>query len=188
MKPTDQLKEEHGGVKVMLRIIGKVCERMEAGRAVPVKHFEQILEFLKVFVDTCHHAKEERCLFPAMEAVGVPREGGPIGQMLHEHELGRGFVRAMGAAARGYAGNDPGSSEAFVASARGYVELLYAHIDKEDNVLYPIADARLPAATQAALLVDFERIEEERVGHGRHEAFHKMLEAFSTEYGAGGTT
>ncbi|HEY5996796.1 MAG TPA: hemerythrin domain-containing protein [Candidatus Deferrimicrobiaceae bacterium] len=184
MKPTDQLKEEHGGVKVMLGIIGKVCDRMGAGQAIPVRHLEQILEFLKVFVDTCHHAKEEQCLFPAMEAVGVPREGGPIGQMLHEHEQGRGFVRAMGAAARGYAGNDAGSAEAFVAASRGYAELLFAHIDKEDNVLYPIADARLSPETQAALLVDFERIEEERVGQGRHEAFHKMLHALAEEYGA----
>ena len=184
MTPTEQLKDEHGGVKVMLRIIGKICDRMEAGKPVPVQHLEQILEFLKVFVDTCHHGKEEEHLFPALEASGVPREGGPIGRMLQEHEQGRAFVRGMGAASRVYAEGSPGGSDDFVSNARGYVRLLLDHIDKEDNVLYPIAETRLTAETQAALAAAFERVEEERVGHGRHEAFHALMDRLSGEYGA----
>jgi len=70
-----------------------------------------------------------------------------------------------------------------VANARGYTELLLTHIDKEDNVLYPIAEARLTAETQAALSAAFERIEEERVGHGRHEAFHALMDRLSVDYG-----
>jgi len=156
---------------------------MEEGNAVPARHLEQILEFLKVFVDTCHHGKEEEQLFPAMEAVGVPREGGPIGQLLLEHEQGRAFVRGMSAAAAAGAGGAPAAEADFVANARGYTELLLTHIDKEDNVLYPIAEARLTAETQAALSAAFERIEEERVGHGRHEAFHALMDRLSVDYG-----
>ena len=184
MSPTEQLKEEHGGVKVMLRIIGKICDRMESGKAVPVQHLEQILEFLKVFVDTCHHGKEEEHLFPALEAAGVPRDGGPIGQMLLEHEKGRAFVRGMGAAAQAYAKGASTGTTDFVTNARGYIQLLLEHIDKEDNVLYPIADARLTAEKQAALSVAFERVEEERVGHGRHAAFHALMDQLSGEYEA----
>lgn len=184
MTPTEQLKDEHGGVKVMLRIIGKICDRMESGKKVPVQHLEQILEFLKVFVDTCHHGKEEEHLFPALAAAGVPLDGGPIGRMLQEHEKGRAFVRGMGAAARAYAEGAATGAADFVSNARGYAQLLLEHIDKEDNVLYPIADARLTAETQAALSVAFERVEEERVGHGRHEAFHALMDRLRGEYGA----
>jgi len=184
MTPTEQLKEEHGGVKVMLRIIGKICDRMESGNPVPARHLEQILEFLKVFVDTCHHGKEEEHLFPALEASGIGRDGGPIRQMLLEHEQGRALVRGMGAAARAYAGGAASGAVDFVSNARGYIRLLLEHIDKEDNVLYPIADARLTAETQAALAIAFERVEEERVGHGRHEAFHALMDRLSGEYGA----
>ena len=184
MTPTEQLKEEHGGVKVMLGILGKICERMESGKPVPVQHLEQILEFLKVFVDTCHHGKEEEHLFPALKASGVPVEGGPIGRMLQEHEQGRAFVRGMGAAARAYAKGAATGAADFASNARGYTRLLLDHIDKEDNVLYPIADARLSAETQAALSAAFERVEEERVGHGRHEAFHALMDRLREEYGA----
>lgn len=184
MKPTEQLKEEHGGVKVMLGIIGKICERMDSGKPVPVEHLEQILEFLKVFVDTCHHGKEEEHLFPALEAAGFPKEEGPVGQMLREHEEGRAFVRGMSVAAKHYAEGLPGGAVEFVSNARGYIRLLLDHIEKEDTVLYPIADARLTAEMQAALSVAFERVEEERVGHGRHEAFHALMDRLQREYGA----
>ncbi|HEY3488489.1 MAG TPA: hemerythrin domain-containing protein [Candidatus Deferrimicrobiaceae bacterium] len=184
MKPTDELKEEHRGVEVMLRIIDRLCGRMTAGQAVPVQHLEQILEFLKVFVDTCHHGKEEEQLFPAMEAAGVPREGGPIGQMLFEHEQGRAFVRAMSAAAREYAGGAASGGVAFAAQARDYIGLLTGHIGKEDNVLYPLADQLLSPETQAGLSAAFARIEEERVGHGRHDAFHAMMHRLAEEYAA----
>ena len=184
MTPTEQLKEEHGGVKVMLGILGKICDRMESGKPVPVQHLEQILEFLKVFVDTCHHGKEEEHLFPALEAAGIPRDGGPIGRMLQEHEQGRAFVRGMGAAVRAYAAGDAAGTADFVSNARGYTQLLLDHIDKEDNILYPIADARLAAGTQSELSAAFERVEEERVGHGRHEAFHALMDRLRGEYGA----
>ena len=95
MKPTDQLKDEHKGISLMLQILGKVCEQIEAGIQISTEHLEKIVDFFKVFVDTCHHGKEEDLLFPAMEEAGIPREGGPIGVLLSEHEQGRGYVSAM---------------------------------------------------------------------------------------------
>lgn len=183
MKATRELKDEHGGIKVMLAIVGKVCDRLEAGQTVDPKHLGEILEFLKVFVDRCHHGKEEDHLFPAMERAGVPREGGPIGAMLHDHAAGREFIRAMGEAAPGVARGDGPAIGRFVKNARGYTELLLAHIDKEDNVLYPVAEARLPAGADAELSAAFAKVEEERVGHGRHEEFHRMMDRLKSIYG-----
>lgn len=183
MKATSELKDEHGGIKVMLEILGKVCDRLDAGQSVDPKHLEEILEFLKVFVDKCHHAKEEDYLFPAMEKAGVPKEGGPLGAMLHDHRAGRDFIRAMSDAVPGVNRGDGPAVGRFVWNARGYRELLLAHIDKEDNVLYPIAEARLPADADGALAAAFGRVEEERVGHGRHEEFHRMMDRLKSIYG-----
>lgn len=183
MKATRDLKEEHGGVKVMLAILGKVCDRLDAGQSVDPKHLEEILEFLKVFVDTCHHAKEEDHLFPAMMRAGVPKEGGPIGAMLQEHRAGREFVRGMGEAVPGVRRGDGPAVGRFVRNARGYRELLLAHIDKEDNVLYPMAERLLPGEADGALAAAFEKVEEERVGHGRHEEFHRMMDRLKAIYG-----
>ncbi len=183
MKATRDLKEEHGGIKVMLAILGKICDRIEAGKDVDPKHVGEILEFLMVFVDKCHHAKEEDHLFPAMEKAGVPREGGPVGMMLLEHQAGRDFIRGMARAAEGLAKGDRAAAKQFAANARSYTALLLEHIDKEDNVLYPMAERRLPADADGALTAAFERVEEERVGHGRHEEFHRMMDRLKSVYG-----
>jgi hemerythrin-like domain-containing protein len=176
MFPTEQLKDEHTGIKLMLDILAKVCDRLESGERVDQRHLDQILEFLKVFVDMCHHAKEEDILFPAMERAGIPREGGPIGVMLTEHRSGRENIRGMSEAAAKLVRGDRSASSQFVQNARSYIELLLEHIEKENEILYPMADSSIPEQTQEELLADFEKVEEERVGHGKHEEFHRLLD------------
>ncbi len=182
MKATSELKAEHDGIKVMLGILGTVCDRLETGKGVDPEHIGKILEFLRVFVDTCHHAKEEDILFPALERAGIPREGGPTGVMLREHAMGRELVRGMTEALPGIRRGDAAAVTRFVRSAREYRELLLAHIEKEDTVLYPIADARLAADTDEEMARAFEKVEEERVGHGRHEEFHRMMDSLKAAY------
>lgn len=183
MESTRVLKEEHGGVKIMLGILGKVSGRLESGQTVPREDLDRILEFLKVFVDRCHHAKEEEFLFPELERAGVPREGGPIGVMLSEHEEGREFIRGMGEAAAGLGRGDRGAAQRFVLNARGYTDLLLSHIEKEDEVLFPMADRMLDEAADRRLVEEFGKVEEERVGHGRHEQFHRLMEELQETYG-----
>jgi hemerythrin-like domain-containing protein len=103
MKPTEALKKEHEAIKLMLRILEEVSERLESGEKVGPERPESILEFIRVFADKCHHGKEEGLLFPAMEKVGIPRARGPIGVMLFEHKEGRNFVKGMSEAVEKYA-------------------------------------------------------------------------------------
>src|SRR5512133_2080621 len=95
MKATQQLRDEHEGVSIMLDVLEEICKKWETTASIDEEHFGGMLEFLKVFVDRCHHAKEEELLFPALVAAGVP-ENGPIAVMLQEHEMGRGYTRVMG--------------------------------------------------------------------------------------------
>ena len=99
MTPAEQLREEHQGITLMLKILEKVCAKMEAQGKVNPDHLERIVEFFRIFADKCHHGKEEDLLFPEMEKAGIPREKGPIGVMLAEHSQGRGFVQGMAEAA-----------------------------------------------------------------------------------------
>ena len=161
----------------MLDIMQALGARIKAGVAVPVAELLGILDFLKVFVDKCHHGKEEDILFPALEAAGMPRDNGPIGVMLHEHTLGRGHIRDMDAALAG----SP-DLLGFVAQAQAYSELLTQHIAKENTVLFPMAERLLGMPALTAMHDAFERLEAERIGPGRHEAFHQLLDNLATAY------
>ena len=151
MRATDQLKAEHEGIRMMLRILDRICLKLESGQDVDLNHLEQILEFFRVFVDRCHHGKEEELLFPELEAAGVPKEGGPIGQMLLEHDNGRGYVRGMAEAVAEYKSGNKNAFKEIVTNARSYVEMLESHIQKENMILFSIADSRLSEESQSRL-------------------------------------
>ena len=182
MKATEQLRAEHEGIRLMLRIMEAICLKLESGDRVDPEHLEKIVEFLRVFVDRCHHGKEEDLLFPAMEAAGVPKQGGPLGVMLAEHDIGRGHVRDMVAALERYRAGDGQAALQLATHAREYIAFLNQHIEKENNVLFPMADAHVPASEHDQLYEDFEKLEEEQIGPGVHEQFHKLLDQLSKTY------
>ena len=182
MRPTEDLEAEHRGIERMLAILDTISGRLEAGQAVDTGHLDQILEFIQVFADRCHHAKEEDLLFPAMASMGISQEGGPIGVMLHEHGLGREHVREMAGALAGAADGGRAASQAFSEHARAYAQLLRQHIDKEDHVLYPLAERLLGREEDERLYEGFERVETDVIGAGRHEEFHRLLDRLEETY------
>ena len=182
MKPTQELSSEHQAILVMIRILEKMSDRLEAGESVDAGHLEQAVDFIKVFADKCHHGKEEDLLFPEMAKAGIPKEGGPLGVMLREHVEGRNFVKAMGEAAAALKKGDREAGARFARNARGYGALLTQHIFKEDNILYPMADGRLLDMQQDRLAACFAEVEDKVIGHGRHEAYHRLLKELEAVY------
>ena len=93
-KATEILSDEH---RVIERVLGVLEQLTRLPVSDSLMRWQKALEFFRHFADECHHFKEEKVLFPAMEAHGIPNEGGPIGMMLAEHEEGRAHVRSMSA-------------------------------------------------------------------------------------------
>ena len=149
--PTDVLRAEHTIILRGLDLLEAAAGRIEGGAPPPDGWWEEVLAFLRAFADRNHHAKEEDLLFPSMIQAGVPSGGGPIDVMREEHEQGRALIRAM-AESRG---------AARAANAREYVALLRAHIDKENEVLFPLADAVLADEEQRKLESAFAAVEDE---------------------------
>jgi len=150
--PTEVLREEH---RVILRALGALeaaAARLAGGRPLPEGWWPEVIGLLRAFADKNHHAKEETSLFPAMVKAGVPSVGGPIEVMLEEHQRGRALVRAM----------EAGEPAARAAKAREYVTLLREHIDKENGVLFPLADAVLDEAAQRVLQHEFDAVAAEQ--------------------------
>ena len=182
MKCTQELMDEHEGIELLLRILQALSKRVARLERVPEADLKGIAEFLAVFVDKCHHGKEEEHLFPALERVGIPREGGPIGVMLAEHAQGRQIAAVLTKAFEAYRTTEEGAKERVLKSTREYCTLLTNHIQKENNVLFPMAEGRIGEEEDARLVAAFEALERERIGPGKHEAFHKMLSRLEGAY------
>jgi hemerythrin-like domain-containing protein len=176
-RATEMLSDEHRVIERVLDVMEKLTQSSVASS---LESWKKVLDFARHFADQCHHLKEEKILFPAMEKHGIPNEGGPIGMMLIEHEEGRSYVASMFAAMARVEANDEAAKESLLASARAYLRLLREHIQKEDQILFRIADDVVPAEEQKQLLRAFEEHEVGEMGTGVHEkylAIAQLLEA-----------
>ncbi|MGE5263646.1 MAG: hemerythrin domain-containing protein [Acidobacteriota bacterium] len=175
MKATQVLMDEHEGILAMLAVVEAAAYRLRDGKDVPADLFSNSVGFFRNFADKCHHGKEEAQLFPTLVERGIPNEGGPVGTMLIEHDQGRAFIRGMDEAAQRYEKGDKSAAPALIQNTLGYVRLLREHIDKENGVLFPMADQVLSDRDQDRLYEAFEVIEAEEMGPGVHERYHAMI-------------
>lgn len=183
MNPTDILKAEHRVIEQVLDCLAKIAAEAGHQGRLEVEPARDAIRFLQNFADRCHHGKEETHLFPAMEAKGLPRQGGPTGVMLCEHEQGREHIRGMEAVVEKAASGDPAAVATFRRHADGYVELLREHIGKEDHCLFGMASQIFSPAEQAKLLEQFERVESEHMGTGTHQRFLELANRLAKRYG-----
>ena len=139
MGAIDELNAEHQAIEQMLRVLRVLGHRLRLGAAVPPAHVDSMMEFLDVFVDRCHHAKEEEHLFPALAAVGVRDRGGPLEALRNEHQRGRELVGQLRAGLAKRATDPLGGGLAFAAAAEEYQGLMLLHMDKETGMLFAAA-------------------------------------------------
>lgn len=180
---TQNLMDEHRVIERMLKILNVACEKLEMGEKVSPEVFNKAIEFVRTFADGCHHGKEEDVLFPMVEKHGLPRDRGPTGVMMIEHEQGRKYIKGLAEAEEKYSKDDKTAERAVIENARGYATLLSRHIPKEDTILYPLADRMLGPDEQKELLEKFEKIEMEKIGVGKHEYYLRMITELEKELG-----
>lgn len=186
MHATEILMEEHEAILRFIDALELAAEHLATGQPVRTGFFLDAADFIKGFADGCHHHKEEGLLFPALESAGMPSEGGPVGMMLHEHDVGRAYTRAMREAAEKLHAGDAAAMAGVFENARGYAALLRQHIQKENMVLFRMADNFIQGAAADELTAAFERVEKEETGEGVHEKYLAILDELEREARAAG--
>ena len=175
-RPTEILKQEHRIIERVLTVLEREVKRLRRDKPVDLDVLRGAVEFCRGFADKCHHGKEEGLLFPAMIEHGIPEEEGPLSVMREEHEKGRRFLAGLAEGIEIWQ-RDPAQGKRLVLdNASGYTALLRSHIDKEDNILFVMAEAAIPPEKQRVLQERFEQFEREEMGGGAHEKFHEMVE------------
>ncbi|MGE5495413.1 MAG: hemerythrin domain-containing protein [Burkholderiales bacterium] len=176
-KATQDLKKEHEAILYVLQILDKMMESDNLKAESLLRYYSEVVDFLKIFADKCHHGKEENYLFKELVDKGIPNEGGPVGVMLQEHALGREYIAQMSRSL------GEKNIDGFNSATAKYRDLLRSHIDKENNVLFVMADSVLDEQAQSIMFEKFEQHEENVVGHGVHEKLHAMIDAWAAGFG-----
>lgn len=152
---TKNLEDDH----VFILQLIDTMEIMTTSFDPVVADLEEVVELIKSFADGLHHAKEESLLFPLMVEHGFSIQQGPVAMMLHEHSLGRNYVKEMAENIELFKKGDLSALAMIYHSMLGYGELLRNHIAKENNVLFRMADQALANEEQDLLCKQFQGIE-----------------------------
>ena len=79
----------------------------------------------------------------------MPRDGGPVGVMLMEHQFGRTRIAKWRKLRPLTPGGDRSSGATWANAALDYVALLRKHIAKENHILFVMAERLLSPDEQA---------------------------------------
>jgi hemerythrin-like domain-containing protein len=155
-------------IEKVIKSMAVTLELLESNKKIPESILMPVIDFSKNFTDVCHHGKEEESLFPELEKYGFPRNMGPIAVMLMEHEITRRIADKIDDSAKEYL--NTGSSAGLIANLQEYIEHVTAHLWKENNRLFVMADMRLQGnPTFGENLNEIEKAKLKKLGRTRSD-------------------
>ncbi len=153
---TQILMDEHRLILRMIALLERNAERTAKGEYTNWQFYLNGVGFIRNYADRFHHAKEEDVLFKALIKNGMPEQNSPVAAMLMEHDQGRGYVKVLEAATQAALTGTTDAAGEIVANARAYAALLREHIEKEDDVLYPLSERIIPQTMRIHILKGYQ--------------------------------
>ncbi|MCJ8305790.1 MAG: hemerythrin domain-containing protein [Nitrosopumilus sp.] len=138
---TTSLRRDHELIEKVIKSMESTIQLLNNNTQIPESILLPVIDFTKNFTDVCHHSKEEKSLFPALEKAGLPSNMGPIAMMLMDHQRSREIGTQMEESAKDYLSS--GNSTKLISDMQLYVEHITEHLWKENNKLFMMAEARL---------------------------------------------
>lgn len=137
------INDEHRNLWRIAVTLDRAAGELDAGGAVDGVFFAAIFDYVEQFMDTCHHAKEDHYLFPALRRRAAEADA-IIDRLQVEHRNGpeilKSLRRQLAAAANGTA-----ERGAFADALRIYAQGLKNHIHTEEKDALPLARELLHA-------------------------------------------
>ncbi len=144
LDPIMSLRSEHETVRGVLKNLDGYLKKIGSSssdnlRKNLISQLDEITSFIDKDLET-HFKKEEDALFPVLgNYVGL--ETGPIHVMLIEHEQSRELSTEFKAKISSY--QTGGDYNALIGAGNSFASLLSEHIDKEENILFNMANMHL---------------------------------------------
>jgi hemerythrin-like domain-containing protein len=174
-----ELKHDHYVIQQVVAGMSAVAELLDSGKQVDPSVLADLVQFLRVFADHCHHEKEEQHLFPLLATKANASTTRELRFLEQEHRSAKQLVDRLAKVAAVYVHNPLAVRYRVIDLLQQLVELYPAHIWKEDFLVFPLAQQNLSITEQQELQDKFENVERE-VGEDVHAGFEmlaKKLEA-----------
>ena len=162
-KATEALEREHQVIQKAVAVMARMVDQLELKHSIEADLLRDLVQFMRVFGDQCHHGKEESYLFPLLEKRGVPATGCPLSALKGEHVKGRQLMADLASAAATYIADEESGRLSLIQVLQSLITLYPAHIWKEDYLLFPMATKVLSGEDDELLLQQFVVVESPRL-------------------------
>jgi len=144
------LKDEHLAIASVLFGLRLAVGRIrDDGIAPDFRLLQALLDYIIAFPERLHHPKESRHLFAAL-ASRWPQARKLTDALESEHVRGAALIASLQASLAAYR-SEPQALDGFARSVDAYAEFHGQHMEKEESLLFPLAQKHLSAP-------DWERI------------------------------
>jgi len=176
---TEALEQEHRTIEKVLAVMARLQEQLDLNHDIDAEILRDLLQFMRIFCDQYHQAREESFLFPLLEERGIPATGCPIATLKSEHEKALHLVNELSESTAAYLADRRAGKPNLKEALHNLVSFFPGHIWKEDYLLFPMAEKVLSPSDQVMLLQQFDLAELD-LGGRINEEFEALAENLST--------
>lgn len=159
LQPLLELKHDHETIENVMEAMSAAAKRLQHGQELSHELFQEFSTFIHTFADACHHAKEEKYLFPLVEKKQIGEINLHLRRLEEEHLTSRSLLSRFDKFSVAYLSNRPGARESLVQVMNEITELYRRHIWEEDHVFLPLLEGMLTPFEQRWLRDKFSEVE-----------------------------
>ncbi len=178
----DELVKEHRAIEEVLASLETFVKSLGKHPERERDALRDYTRFFRDLVDTCHHGKEERYLFVKMKAYGFSPETGPVSAMLSEQGEGKDHLDALAALAEGTGPLTASERDVARGHALGYIMRIRPHMQREEDILFPMVLHSLPEFVLTDLAKNFSEFEKTALPGGFHRELKNISQSLIASY------
>ncbi len=169
MNPIKLLIQEHITINKMIEFLSFLSSNPQK---IQPQFIEKIIDFFSIYVDKCHHGKEEKILFQKLKSKNLSKEDKTLmNELIEEHKLGRKLVLEL---------IENKSSKDFEKIKKIFIKMatLYIpHIEKENIRFFTPAFNYFSADEKDKILQDFFDLDKNII----HEKYLMVVEELTSK-------
>lgn len=151
---------DHKVAREVIDHLENKLKEFESKNEISISFMFSLVNFLSKFLDRCHHGKEEKCFFPLLENLGIPRVGGPIEVMILEHQEMRTIIAKIDEYIKLYSEGKITASEV-ISYCKDLILLIRSHFFKEENILFREGSELISSNEDIKNVQCYEKIEKD---------------------------
>jgi len=150
------IRDEHRSIAAILHGMEYLVTKIREGREkINPRVFRAMIYYLDTFSERAHHPKEDRFLFSALRNRG-PEAQAVVADLEKEHAQGGEALRRLEQCLIRYEEGGEREFPAFAQAVERFVQDYHAHMRKEEDIAFPMAERLLDARDWEAIDRAFE--------------------------------